>query len=395
MNALKDIRVLDLTHVLSGPYCTMMLGDYGADVIKVEKPEGGDLTRSWGPPFKEGQSAYFLSTNRNKRSITLNLKTGKGKELLRTLVKKCDVLVENFRPGTLAQMGLGYEALSKEQPRLVYCSLSGYGQTGPEHQQPGFDLVLQGRGGLMGLTGPQEGPPALTGVAVIDLFTALHAVGLILAALRERDKTGKGSHIDLALLDSAVSILIHRATAHLMTGQEAQRHGNAHPQIVPYQTFQTRDGWVNIAVGSDGLWKKFCEALSLDDLKADARYATNALRVQHRETLIPLLDNAISQWSSSSLLQKLEAFGIPAGPIQDLGAVCRDPQVLAREMIHTGPHDSLKQVQFPAAPGYVNGEKPAVRYPPPLLGQHTDEILETLLGVSLNDLVELKNLGIV
>jgi len=376
----------------------MLLGDYGADVIKVERPGSGDDTRAWGPPFvgeKDPQSTYFLSVNRNKRSIAIDLKNAEGKRLIRELGQRADVLVENFAPGTLDELELSPASLMKLNPRLIACSLSGYGQTGPDRALPGFDLVMQARGGIMSVTGQPDAMPSTVGLAIIDLFAGLHALNLILAALHERQTTNRGRYIDLGLLDSHVSILTHLATSYLNTGNVPQRRGNTHNNIVPYQTFKTVDGYVNIAVGNDALWKKFCAALELKEFDADARFTTNAGRVQHRAELIPRLEALIATRKSAELVRQLSEAEIPAAVVQDMAQVCADPQVIAREMMASIQHPSVGELKMPAAPGYVDGAKAEVRYPPPLLGEHTDEILKGVLGLKDAEVAALRASGVV
>ncbi len=392
MDLLRGITVLDFSHVLSGPYCTMLLADYGADVLKVERPGEGDVTRAWGPPFFNGESAYFLSINRNKRSLTIDLKTNAGKQLARDLAKKADVLVENFSPGTMTELGLDYPALRTLNPRLVYCSISGFGQTGPDRDLPGFDLVIQARGGMMSITGPAEGPPSIAGIAIADLFSGLHAQTAILSALIARQTSGTGCYLDFGLLDSQVNILSHQATSFLNSGKVPSRRGNSHNNIVPYQTFKTRDGHINIAVGNEKLWRSFCKVLNVEPLAADPRFATNAKRVENRAALLAQLEPLIAQRDNSGLLRELNAAHIPAAPVQDMAAVFSDPQVLARQMVAEMQHPTAGTVKVPHAPGFIDGKKPALRRPPPRLGEHTDEILREKLGLSDERLRELREL---
>ncbi|MCZ7643770.1 MAG: CoA transferase [Planctomycetota bacterium] len=395
MDLLTGITVLDFSRVLSGPYCTMLLGDYGADVLKVERPGagGGDETRAWGPPFFGGESAYYLAINRNKRALTLDLKHDAGRDLARKLAARSDILVENFTPGAMARLGLDYDSLRASNPRLIYCSISGFGQDGPDAAQPGFDLVLQARAGLQSLTGPADGPPSIVGVAVVDLFAAQHALALILAALHARERTGAGCRLDVGLLDAGVSMLIHRATAHLMSGQPPVRHGNAHPNIVPYQTFRAADGYINIAAGNDRLYANLCHVLKREDLARDARFATNALRVAHRAELLAELEPLIAARTAAALNADLTAAHVPAAVVQDLGAVFRDPQVLARELLAEVAHPACGDVRMPGTVGRVNGAKPPVRRPPPRLGEHTFEILNEKLGLDEARLKALRREG--
>jgi len=395
MDLLKGIVVLDLSHVLAGPYCTMMMGDYGADVIKVERPGIGDDTRAWGPPFAGGESAYFLSINRNKRSITINMKTEEGKTIIRDLAAQSDVVIENFSPGTMDRLGLGREALMALNPKLIYCSLSGYGQTGPDSGLPGFDVVIQARGGMMSLTGSPDGPPTVTGISIVDLFAGLHALNAILACLVARKETGRGHYLDMALLDSQVNILSHQATSFLMTGKAPQRRGNTHNNIVPYQTFKTKDGYVNIAAGNDKLWQCFCKALNLTAFSNDPLYATNAKRVENRAELVPQLERIIAGWDGCELVRVLSEAHVPAAQVQDMKGVFSDPQVLAREMIAESDHPTAGKLRTPAAAGLIDGHKPAVRCAPPLLGQHTAEILSEKLHYEAAKIAALKAAGVV
>ncbi|HEX8229012.1 MAG TPA: CoA transferase [Chloroflexia bacterium] len=374
---LADIRVLDMSRVLAGPYCTMMMGDLGADVIKVESPEGDD-TRRWGPPYQGGESAYYLSCNRNKRSIVLDLDTEEGRDVARQLASRSQVLVENFRQGTMEKWGLGYEQLSRDNPGLVYCSISGYGRTGPLSHLPGYDFVMQGAGGVMSFTGEADGPPQKVGVAIVDLTAGMFALSAILAALRVRDLTGLGQHIDISLLDSHLAWLANVGSNYLVSGEVPPRYGNAHPNIVPYQAFATSDGWLIVAVGNDRQWGRLCDALSRPHLSNDPRFATNSGRVENRPVLVPMLEEIFAQRSTAEWLSLLEAAYVPAGPVNDVAQALSHPQVAAREMVHEVAHPGIGAVKMVASPLKLSSTPPTIRRHPPLLGEHTVEVLEEL-----------------
>jgi formyl-CoA transferase len=374
---LSGIRVLDMSRVLAGPYCTMMLGDLGADVVKVESPEGDD-TRRWGPPSQGGESAYYLCCNRNKRSIVLDLHTEEGQATARRLASRSQVLVENFRLGTMEKWGLGYEQLSADNPGLVYCSISGYGRTGPMSSLPGYDFVMQGAGGVMSFTGEPDGPPEKVGVAIVDLTAGLFALSAILAALRVRDLTGMGQHIDISLFDSHLAWLANVGSNYLISGQVPPRYGNAHPNIVPYQAFPTGDGWLIVAVGTDRQWARLCDVLSRPDLATDPRFATNSARVEHRTTLVPLLEAAFNGRTTAEWLALLEAADVPAGPVNNVAQALDHPQAAARDMVQEVPHPGIGPVRMVASPLKLSHTPPAIRRHPPMLGEHTEEVLEEL-----------------
>ncbi len=392
MQPLDDLTVVDLSRALAGPYCTMMLGDLGARVIKVETPDGGDDTRGWGPPFVNGESAYFMSINRNKQSVTLNLKHARGRDLLLRLLGRADVLVENFRPGAMDRLGLGYAAVHEAVPRLVYCSISGFGQTGPYHERAAYDLIVQGMGGIMGVTGEPDGAPMRVGVAVADICAGMFAAYAILAALRARDRTGRGQWVDAAMLDGQVAWMTYMAANYFATGDHPPRVGSAHTNLVPYQPFPTRDGFVNVAVGSEGLWQKFCDALALP-LAADPRFATNAARVAHRQELLDLLFPVFRRLPTAEWVIRLLAAGVPAGPIYRINEVMTDPQVLHREMVVNLEHPRAGRITVNGVPVKLSETPGAVRTPPPVLGEHTDEVLGGL-GVRPDELAALRAEGV-
>lgn len=368
--ALSSIRVLDFSRVLAGPFCTMMLGDLGADVIKVENPARGDDTRQWGPPWLGEQSAYFLSVNRNKRSITLNLKTPAGQEIARRLVAVSHIVVENFKPGEMARFGLSYEELRQINPALVYCSISGFGQTGPYSDQPGYDFAIQAMSGLMSITGAADGEPMKVGVAISDVITGLFAASSILAALRHSEQTGEGQHLDVSLLDSQIAALVNIAGNYLISDQPPQRLGNEHPNIVPYQTFRAADREFAVAVGNDRQFTQLCALIERPDLAADSRYSTNPARVANRISLIAELQAIFERRSSDKWVSELLALGIPAAPINDIPTILNDPHVQSRGLVYD---------QFIGPPVKFSATPAEVRLPPPSLGDHTGEVLREVL----------------
>ncbi|MCW5873663.1 MAG: CoA transferase [Anaerolineales bacterium] len=391
---LHGIQVLDLTRVLAGPYCTMLLGDMGADVIKVEAPGKGDDTRQWGPPFTQGgMSAYFISANRNKRSMTLNLKSPAGLDILRQLIARSDVLVENFKPGTLERMGLSYEELQTLRPALIYCTISGYGYSGPDSHKPGYDFIAQARGGLMSITGPADGEPVRVGLAIADLLSGMYACNAITAALFARERQKTGQRIDISLFDAQVGTLSYVASNYLISGQPPKRYGNGHPNIVPYQSFKASDGYFAFASGNDEQWSKFCAAAGRPDLAEDPRFASNPKRVENREALIPLLDVLFATRTVAEWLAACEQAGVPAGPINTVDQVFTDPQVLAREMVLHGQLSNGEAIDMLASPIKVPTSPMQLRYPPPALGEHTHEILSGELGLADAALEELKTSG--
>jgi len=392
---LQNVRVLDLSRVLAGPYCTMMLGDLGAEVIKVERPGLGDDTRQWGPPFAAGESAYYLCCNRNKRSLTLNLKSDAGRAIAAQLAERCDVLVENFLPGTLDGWGLSCEALSKRNPRLIYCSITGFGQTGPRRDEPGYDIMIQAQAGVMSITGETDGPPMKVGVAISDITSGIFACNAILAALYARERTGKGDRIDIALFDSTIAWLANVGSNYLVSGGVPQRQGTEHPNIVPYQAFAAADQSLIIAVGNDGQYMKFCECLGRDDLAGDPRFKTNALRVQNRKALVPAVAAEVAARPAAEWLEKLEQAGIPCGPVNSIDQVFADPQTTAREMLIEVSHPTIGPLKLAGSPLKLASLNQPPRRPPPLLGEHTDEVLASVLNLSAGEIAHLRESGVV
>jgi formyl-CoA transferase len=403
---LGHVRVLDLTRVLAGPWCTQLLADLGADVIKVERPGAGDDTRGWGPPYlKDAQgrdtteAAYYLAANRGKRSVTIDLSKPEGQQLVRTLAQASDVLVENYRVGQLAKYGLDYASLAVLNPRLVYCSITGFGQDGPYKDRAGYDFIIQAMGGLMSITGERDdrpgGGPQKVGVAVSDLMTGMYATVAILAALAHRDRTGAGQHIDMALLDTTVAMLANMNMNYLTTGRAPGRVGNAHQNIVPYQVFAAADGHVVIAVGNDAQYARFCEIAGRPDLAVDLRFARNADRVRNREVLIPLLEEVVRARPIAFWTEQLEASGVPCGPINDIAHVFADPQVVARGLRVTLPHPLAGEVPLVRSPIRMSATPPGAERAPPLLGEHTDEVLQQLAGIDANACARLRERGVI
>ncbi|MBZ5487182.1 CoA transferase [Halomonas aquamarina] len=397
---LAGIKVLDISRVLAGPWCGQMLADMGADVIKVERPVAGDDTRHWGPPWLEGtaESAYYLCANRGKRSVTIDMAKPEGQALIRQLVAQSDVLLENFKVGGLKRYGLDYASLKTLNPRLVYCSITGFGQESPYAHRAGYDFMIQAMGGIMSLTGKSDdepgGGPVKSGVAFTDIFTGLYAANAVLAALYQRRDTDTGCHIDLALMDVQVGVLANQALNYLTSGKVPQRLGNAHPNIVPYQAFATLDGHMIVAVGNDEQFRRFCEVLSLSDLPADARFATNGARVHQRGILVPILQAAIAQRTTDEWLAALEAVGVPCGPINTLDRVFDDPHVKARGLKQTLPHAQVGEVNLVANPIRMNGKSISAPTAPPRLGEHTADILDEI-GISPAQRQALHDAGII
>jgi crotonobetainyl-CoA:carnitine CoA-transferase CaiB-like acyl-CoA transferase len=403
---LQGIRVLDLTRVLAGPWATQLLADFGAEVIKVERPGQGDDTRHWGPPFlkdREGRdtadAAYYLACNRGKKSITLDIAKPRGREIARALAMKSDVLVENFKVGDLARHGLDYASLAPAHPRLIYCSITGFGQAGPYRDRPGYDFMVQGLGGLMSVTGERDdlpgGGPQKVGVAVSDLFTGMYSANAILAALLHRDRTGQGQHIDMALLDVQVAMLANLSSAYFASGEAPRRMGNAHQNIVPYHVFRAADEFLIVAVGNDSQFAKFCEVLGVPEWPRDARFATNPERVRHRDLLVGMIAGRMAARPAREWLALLEPSGVPCGPINDLAQVFSDPQVRHRRMEVRAPHPAAGEVRMVANPVKFSATPIAHDTPPPLLGEHTGDVLSTVLGMESGEVARLREEGIV
>ncbi len=386
---LNGIRVLDLTRILAGPTCTQLFGDLGADIIKIERPQSGDDTRTWGPPFVKDhqgndtrESAYYLCANRNKRSVAIDISDPQGAKLIRQLASKCDVLIENFKLGGLKKYGLDYASMKQEFPNLVYCSITGFGQTGPNAQKAGYDLMAQGYGGIMSLTGEPEGEPMKVAVGIADVMCGMYASTAILAALRHRDLTGQSQHIDLALVDTQVSWLINSGLNYLTDGTPPVRQGNQHANIVPYQVFQVNDGHVIIAVGNDGQYQRFCALLNHPELATDERFLTNKNRLKNKHVLIPILNDILMTWKKQDLLDGMDERGVPAGPINTVPEVFKTDQVEARDMKITMDHPTSQSGSVDLIGNPLKFSETPVQYnrPPPLLGEHTKEVLTQLLG---------------
>ena len=392
MTPLEGLTVLDLTRVLSGPYCTMLLADMGARVIKIEQPGKGDDTRGWGPPFVEGESAYFLSINRNKESVTLDFKRPEGRAILNRLIATSDVLVENFRPGTLAKLGLDYQTLAASHPRLVYASISGFGHTGPRSGEAGYDAVMQGEGGLMSITGAADGPPFRLGVAIADIVSGMFAAQGITLALFARERTGRGQQVDIGMLDSVAALLTYQAAIYFATGSAPSRMGNRHPTIVPYETFSAADGDFVLAVGNDDQWRRLCEAAEIED---DGRFATNRARVTRYDELKPMLDERLRRRTRADWIARLAGAGVPCGSVRDLREVFADAQLAARDMVATLNHPAIGSLRLLGVPVKLSETPASVRTAPPTLGQHTDAVLQTDLGMSASDLATLRASGVI
>lgn len=391
---LKGIKVLDLSRTLAGPFCSMQLADMGAEVIKVEQPEIGDETRKFTPPEINGESTYFMSLNKNKKGITLNLKTEEGQQIVKKLVAESDVLIENFRNGTMEKFGLGYDVLKKINSRLVYCAISGFGRSGPMKDEPAYDVLMQGFGGLMSVTGEPNRPPMKAGFSIVDLSTGLYAALGVVLALFSRERTGKGQYVEASMLDSIVSLSSYLGQNVLATGKAPERFGSAHPSLVPYQVFETKDGYVTIAVTNDRLWKKMCDALGFHELKEHPKYALNINRVANREELEKILTDYTKSKRSSEIIESLQQVGVPSGPINDLVQVLAHPQVKAREMIQEVNHPTIGLFEMLGIPIKLTGTPGSLSKAPPLLGENTHEIL-TRLGYKSSDITYFKENGVI
>jgi crotonobetainyl-CoA:carnitine CoA-transferase CaiB-like acyl-CoA transferase len=384
--ALSGIKVLDLCRVVSGPFATMHLGDLGADVVKIEDPRIGDESRRYGPPFVNGESSYFLSVNRNKRSCAIDLKSPAGRDAAIALAKIADVVIDNFRPGTLDKWGLSYEALSADNPKLIQCSISGFGRTGPDANRPGYDLILQGESGVMDITGDPDGPPMKVGTSIADLVTGLYASQAVLAALMKREKSGLGGRVDVSMLDSMASLLTFNAGMYFASGESPKRRGNVHPTISPYETFEASDGWINVGVANDKFWGIFCDVIERKALETDARFDAAPKRAANRAALAEILRPTFASRPRGAWLELLHGAGIPCGAIRTVGEVCEAPQLLERNMVQTVAHRVAGDVRFVARPLRFDDLPPGPSTPPPTLGEHTSEIFEDWLGWTQKEL---------
>ena len=394
MAPLDGIRVVDLSRVVAGPFCTMSLADMGADVIKIEEPGRGDESRAFGPPFHGGESPYFLSINRNKRSCTVNLKHEEGKAVLRRLLAGADVLIENFRPGVMARLGFGYDSVSAAHPQLVYCSISGFGDSGPDATRPGYDLIVQGESGLMDVTGEADGPPTRVGTSIADLTTGLMAAQGILLALHARRTTRRGQHVRVAMLDAVASLLTYNTGIYFASGEIPTRRGNDHPSVAPYQTLRAKDGWINLGVANDSLWTRYCEAIERPDLRDDTRFATAPARVEHRQTLIPIIEELTAARSVQEWMDLLGAAGVPCGRIRNVAEVCTNPQLVERGKVVERPHPTAGTVKMIGQPIELSDTPARIETAPPLLGEQTDAVLREA-GYSETEIVAFRSAGVV
>jgi len=393
---LDGIRVLDASRILTGPFCSMILGDLGAEIIKIERPGSGDDTRQWGPPFIGNESAYFLSVNRNKKSVTLNLDTQDGKEIFYALAEKSDVLLENFRPGAAEKLGIDYSHIAKKNARLIYCSITGFGQTGGYRERAGYDIVLQGMGGLMGVTGEPNRPPVRVGVAMSDLGAGMYAAMAILSALFARERSGRGQSVDVALFDSTISWMTYMAGYYFATGKDPSRSGSAHPTIVPYQCFRTLDeNYLTIAAGNDKLFRNLCKALGKEELAVDPRFTNNSQRIIHRQELVSIIEAVFLTKTRDDWIRILIEADVPTGPVYSMSELFNDPQVKDREMLLEVGHARLGKLKQIGIPMKFSETEPTIKSSPPELGEHTAEVLRRLLGYDDALLRELKEKGVI
>jgi len=391
---LAGVRVLDLTRVLAGPFCSMILGDMGAEVIKIEEPGKGDDTRTW-PPFVAGEATYFMAVNRNKQSLTLNLKAAEGRAIFEKLARKADVVLENFRTGTMERLGLGFRTLGRLNPRLVYCAISGFGESGPEAARAGYDLVVQAESGIMDITGFEDGPPVKVGTSIADLVAGMSAAHGVTLALLARQRTRRGQKVEISMQDAMAALLTYQAGIYFGTGQKPGRRGNKHPSIVPYEVFRAADAYLTLGVANNSLWERCCTALEHPELAKDPRYATEAARVQHREELVPRLNELLAARSADEWLKRFEAAGVPAGRIRTVAEVCESAHLRARGMIVTLPHPKAGEVRVLGVPIRLHGTPGKARTAPPLLGQHTERVLRGVLGLGRRQVARLRADGVV
>jgi crotonobetainyl-CoA:carnitine CoA-transferase CaiB-like acyl-CoA transferase len=391
---LGGVRVLDLTRVLAGPFCSMILGDMGAEVIKIEEPGKGDDTRAW-PPFVGGEATYFMAVNRNKQSLTLNLKAPEGRAIFQKLARKSDVVLENFRTGTMERLALGYKALARVNPRLVYCAVSGFGETGPEAARAGYDLVVQAESGIMDITGFEDGPPVKVGTSIADLVAGMSAAHGVTLALLARHRTKRGQKVEISMQDAMAALLTYQAGIYFGTGQKPGRRGNKHPSIVPYEVFRAADAYLTLGVANDSLWERCCAALEHPELMKDPRYATVASRVQNRDVLVPRLNEILAARTADDWLRRFEAVGVPAGRIRTVAEVCESAHLKARGMIVTLPHPKAGEVRMLGVPIRLHATPGRATTSPPLLGQHTERVLRGVLGLARGEIARLRTAGVV